>query len=348
MPPVSEPLPDTAADGDATELAPVLIIDDNPAKLMALVAALEGVAVDLVTTTSGVAALPHLRTWDFAVVLLKINMPILDGFATARLIRSQQRSAQLRILFITAEWLTDDAQSQGYGLGVVDYLGSPVWPEFLRTKVAIFANLYCQRLRCQQQACELSRKNAEIARHNAALQENEKLLGDILRQARMARFTWEIPSGHWTCEAELGVLLGIDARVAHTSADWADRLPPDDRARVMASLRPDTLGAGQGIDQEFRICNPEQGTEHWVHLRGKLAYDGQPQPQRLFGSLQDIGAHKRAEDLMRQENAPTAKVRAYTEEARLLVLELMGNLVAFYRKACLVPPGGVGGNDVTD
>jgi CheY-like chemotaxis protein len=122
--------------------ASVLLVDDNPAKLMALEAALVGLDLELVTAASGTEALRHLLEQEFAVVLLDVNMPILDGFETAALIRSRPRSEHLPIIFITAERLTDEARLRGYALGAVDYILSPVLPEILRAKVKAFADLY--------------------------------------------------------------------------------------------------------------------------------------------------------------------------------------------------------------
>ncbi len=120
----------------------ILLVDDNPAKLTALEAVLIGLNLEIVTAPSGTEALRHLLRQDFAVVLLDVNMPILDGFETAVMIRSRPRSEQLPIIFITAERLTDEARLQGYALGAVDYILSPVLPEILRAKVKVFADLY--------------------------------------------------------------------------------------------------------------------------------------------------------------------------------------------------------------
>jgi len=127
--------------------ASVLIVDDNPAKLAALAAALDGMDIEIVTATSGTEALRKLLAQEFAAVLLDVNMPIMDGFETATMIRSRPRTEHLPIIFVTAERLSEDARTQGYELGAVDYILSPVLPYILRAKVAVFADLY--RLREQ-------------------------------------------------------------------------------------------------------------------------------------------------------------------------------------------------------
>lgn len=120
----------------------VLIVDDNPAKLTALVAALTGMDIEIVTAASGMEALRQLLSQDFAVILLDVNMPIMDGFETARIIRSRLSSQHLQIIFITAEALAANARLKGYEIGAVDYILSPVLPQVLRAKVATFADLY--------------------------------------------------------------------------------------------------------------------------------------------------------------------------------------------------------------
>jgi signal transduction histidine kinase len=147
----------------------VLIVDDNPAKLLSLEAALTGLNISIVTATSGTEALRKLLGQDFAVILLDVNMPVLDGFETASIIRSRPRSENLPIIFITAERLSDDARLKGYELGAVDYILSPVLPQILRAKVSVFVDLF----RLNEQALELAErivaKQAIIAQQNQAL-----------------------------------------------------------------------------------------------------------------------------------------------------------------------------------
>ena len=130
----------------------ILIVDDNPAKLTALSAALAGMELDIVTADSGVDALRKLLVHDFAVMLLDVNMPVMDGFDTAKMVRSRPRSEHLPIIFITAERIADESKLQGYELGAVDYILSPVLPQILRAKVAVFVELYRMRIILREQS----------------------------------------------------------------------------------------------------------------------------------------------------------------------------------------------------
>src|ERR1700728_2891604 len=120
--------------------ARVLIVDDLPEKLLAHCAVLETLDADLITAQSGEEALKRVLQEDFAVILLDVNMPDIDGLETATLIRRYKRSRHTPIIFVTA--YADEMQtSRGYELGAVDYILSPVIPEVLRTKVQAFVDL---------------------------------------------------------------------------------------------------------------------------------------------------------------------------------------------------------------
>ena len=158
----------------------VLIVDDNPSKLIALEAALEGMDIEIVTAVSGTEALRKLLAQDFAVVLLDVNMPIMDGFETAAMIRRRPVSEYLPIIFITAEVLADEARLKGYEIGAVDYILSPVLPQILRAKVATFADLYRLRERSYRYGEELLRKNEEIERQNLMLEQASRMKSEFL------------------------------------------------------------------------------------------------------------------------------------------------------------------------
>ncbi|MDB5752788.1 MAG: putative histidine kinase, atypical hybrid [Ramlibacter sp.] len=122
--------------------ANVLIVDDQPANLLALEAALEPLAVNLVRAMSGLQALAALETGDFAAVLLDVRMPGMDGFEVAREIRSRPRTRFTPILFVTAGDDPDEAMMAAYALGAVDFLAKPLRTAVLQAKVGVFVELY--------------------------------------------------------------------------------------------------------------------------------------------------------------------------------------------------------------
>src|SRR5947209_11794613 len=120
----------------------ILVVDDRADKLLAYEVMLAELNQNIVCARSGKEALRHLLNNDFAAVLLDVNMPVMDGFETAALIRQRQRSETTPIIFFSA---VNDAQthvSRGYSLGAVDYILTPVVREILRAKVAVFVDLF--------------------------------------------------------------------------------------------------------------------------------------------------------------------------------------------------------------
>ena len=133
--------------------AAILIVDDRPDKLLVYQTILEDLQQNLFTAASGEQALKQVLERDFAVILLDVNMPGLDGIETAALIRKRSRSAHIPIIFITADY-SDDTMVRGYALGAVDYIASPIVPEILQAKVKVFVDLYLLALQAQEQALE--------------------------------------------------------------------------------------------------------------------------------------------------------------------------------------------------
>src|SRR5678810_99488 len=119
----------------------ILIVDDKPDKVLALEAVLEDLGQHIVRAYSGREALRALLNDDFAVILLDVNMPGMDGFETAALIRQRKSTEHVPIIFVTA-FGDENHASRGYQLGAVDYIQTPVVPEVLKTKVSVFVDLY--------------------------------------------------------------------------------------------------------------------------------------------------------------------------------------------------------------
>ncbi|AKJ29499.1 chemotaxis protein methyltransferase CheR [Caldimonas brevitalea] len=161
----------------------ILIVDDLPDKLLVLQTVLEDLGQNLVFARSGREALREVLQREFAVILLDVNMPDIDGLETARLIRSYKRSAHTPIIFITA--YADEMQtSRGYSLGAVDYILSPVVPEVLRSKVKVFVELYAMQQRAREQAEERVAFAAEQAARRAA-EENSRRSAFLAQASRV-------------------------------------------------------------------------------------------------------------------------------------------------------------------
>src|ERR1700722_20125223 len=134
---------------------PILVVDDNPSKRMALISVLAPLDFAIVEADSGVAALRCITERDFAVILLDVRMPIMDGVETAALIRRRRQSEMTPIIFITANANDDPVSFDRYAAGAVDFIFTPVVPEELRAKVSVFANLFSKAQSLAAQAREV-------------------------------------------------------------------------------------------------------------------------------------------------------------------------------------------------
>ena len=141
----------------------VLIVNDHPPSLLALQSVLESapdsVDYEIVTATSGEETLRWLLHHEFAVILLDVNMPGMDGFETVQLMRSSRRGAKVPIIFMTAYSPDDLSRLKGYEMGAVDYLFTPIIPQILQNKVAVFVDLARKSLQLEQQTRELAELN---------------------------------------------------------------------------------------------------------------------------------------------------------------------------------------------
>ena len=161
----------------------ILLVDDQPGRLLTYRAILEPLGETLVDASSGVDALKRLMEDEYALILLDVNMPGMDGFETASLIHQHPRFENTPIIFVTAVNVTDMDRLRGYKLGAVDYVMVPVIPEILRTKVVVLAELHRKRR-------ELQSANAQLAAANRALQDEQArelaVLNESLRRSNTA------------------------------------------------------------------------------------------------------------------------------------------------------------------
>ena len=171
------------------ERANILLVDDRPDKSLAMQAVLADLGQNVVTASSGKAALRCLLENDFAVILLDVNMPGLDGFETAHLIRQRRRSEHTPIIFVTGISDSETHVNRGYSLGAVDYILTPVLPDVLRTKVSVFVELFKKNRLLQRQAerLGLAHDQLEMRVQERTLElaaANHKLLLEVTERQR--------------------------------------------------------------------------------------------------------------------------------------------------------------------
>src|SRR5947208_10992048 len=172
------------------EKVSILLVDDHIENLVALEALLSNLGQNLVRAQSGVDALRFLLHQEFAVIILDVDMPVIDGFETAALIRDRKKSRHTPIIFLTAINKGEQHVFKGYSLGAVDYLTKPFVPEILRSKVVAFVELHKKTEQVkrqtgllQQMVAELASTNDEIRKLNVALQSERDFVSTVLDNA---------------------------------------------------------------------------------------------------------------------------------------------------------------------
>jgi PAS domain S-box-containing protein len=264
----------------------ILLVDDQPGRLLTYRAILEPLGERLVEASSGEQALRLLMDDEYAVILLDVNMPGMDGFETASLIHQHPRFEKTPIIFVTAVNVTDMDRLRGYKLGAVDYVMVPVIPEILRSKVVVLAELFRKRRELQQanaaleaeKARELERLNASLRAANAELEaRNQELrieVGERAHAEQRLRFLADtIPSIVWTCAPDGSITYAnrhwyqYYGKVAEGAPENLTRLVlhPDDSESVHA-LVVASLAAGEKFEFEARH-RAHDGDYYWHMTR---------------------------------------------------------------------------------
>jgi signal transduction histidine kinase/FixJ family two-component response regulator len=233
--PVVPQRPDTPA---ATETVNILIVDDRPENLLAVEAILEPLAQEIVRAHSGQEALRHLLEREFACILLDVQMPGMNGFETARVIKSRERTKYIPIIFLTAISKEQEYVFRGYAVGAVDYLFKPFNPDILRSKVAVFVDLYLKQKQLERQEAQLresQRQELEL-RHMRELWESEARYADIVRSAMDAIVIFDHQGAIKTFNAAAERMFGVPMREA-VASPIGRLFPPPLDAEVLDQLR---------------------------------------------------------------------------------------------------------------
>jgi PAS domain S-box-containing protein len=309
MPETSQPLiPPRGTASDAK--VNVLMVDDQPANLLALEAILQGLRLNLVKAYSGEEALRQLLSDDFAVVLLDVQMHGLDGFETAKLIRGREKSRHTPIIFLTAYEDNRLPVEEAYALGAVDYLVKPLIPVILRAKVAGFVELFLKTEQVRHQAEQLRQMERQefehkLAQENARLRQQQQALAES--EERFRQLAANINEVFWMFDVQKTQTLYISpayeviwGRTCQSlyqhPLSFLDAVHSKDRDRVLANMERRRQGIATA--EEYRIIRPD-GKVRWIRDRGFPITDADGMVYRTVGVAEDITEQREAQESLR-------------------------------------------------
>jgi PAS domain S-box-containing protein len=294
----------------------ILMVDDQPAKLLSYEVILAELNENLIKATSGREALDQLLKNDIAIVLMDVSMPELDGFELAEMIHQHPRCQDIAVIFISAVHLTEVDQLKGYERGAVDYISVPVIPELLRAKVSVFSELHRKTHQLEalnreleqrvaertdelhQRAEALQLLNGELAKKNQELDAIVKTAPDIIfsRQSDGSRDYISDRFYEYTGAAP-GSANGFG---------WLDYVHPDDSENSkMHWMR--CVQTRQNYESEYRMRGKD-GAYRWFRARAVPLYDHKGRIIRWYGTCSDIHDSKLIEHSMRESAVQLEKM----------------------------------------
>jgi PAS domain S-box-containing protein len=287
------------ADMTDHERVNILLVDDQPGKLLSYEVILKDLGENLIKAASGREALEHLLKTEIAVVLVDVCMPELDGFQLAAMIREHPRFQNTAMIFISAIHLSDIDRLRGYEMGAVDYVPVPVIPEVLRAKVKIFAELYrktrqLERLNAELEA-RVAARTAELEASATRLGESEQRRSLALAASNLGSWDWDRVKGDCLWDEGQYRIFGVDPKqFAVTAENIRALLYPEDWDRVKAAAEI-VLNGGQVKETEFRVRRPD-GEVRWCVGTAASTADPVTGVVRVSGVTADITDRKNAEE----------------------------------------------------
>ncbi|MES2535687.1 MAG: response regulator [Pseudomonadota bacterium] len=301
----------------------ILVVNDDPASLLALISLLSQwateLAYDIVAARSGEEALREVLQHDFAVILLDVNMPGMDGFATAEAIHLRPRSASIPIIFVTAYHADEMNRLKGYQIGAADYLFTPVIPQILQAKVSVFVALARKNLELKKQADTLNERSIELLAINSRLEievrEREKA---VLQNKAKDEFLAML--GH-----ELRNPLSAISSAASIIA--FDGVKPDTASRAKVIIQRQSQHLSRIVDDLLDLSRV---------MSGKILLNKKPlELARLVGSCVDtLKATGRTDEYTLTVRSEGAWIDADPTRIEQIITNLLDNAIKY------TPPGG--------
>jgi PAS domain S-box-containing protein len=310
----------------------ILMVDDQPAKLLSYEVMLAELGENLIKATSAKEALEILLKTDVAVVLMDVSMPELDGFELATMIRQHPRFQRTAIIFISAVHLTDLDRLKGYEHGAVDYISVPVIQELLRAKVRVFSELHRKtrqlevlnrdlERRVSERTEELATKADLLAQLNSKLIDKNQELDAIVGTAPDVIFSSK-GDGHYEYVSDRFHEYAGTSAATLKNITWLDYVHPEDSQRSKDCWTK-SVEEGARFEAEYRLRSKD-GVYRWFRSRAVPIRDGGGNIVKWYGTCSDIHDSKLLEQSIRDNTAELEKmVDRRTNELRRLSVRLM-------------------------
>ena len=296
----------------------ILMVDDQPAKLLSYDAILAELGENLIKAASGREALEVLLKTDVAVVLMDVSMPEMDGFEMAEIIRQHPRFQKTAIIFISGVHLTDLDKLKGYQRGAVDYISVPVVPEVLRAKVSVFAELHRKRRQLESLNRELEQR---VLDRTEELQESETQFRTLANS---------IPQLAWMADPGGAVFWYNQRWYDYTGSTfeeiqgwgWHRLHHPEHVTRVVQGLQH-SWDTGEPWEDTFPLRGKD-GEYSWFLSRAVPIFDSHGKLTRWFGTCTDVSRQMAAEEALRK----TERLAAMGRVAGIIAHEINNPLEA--------------------
>jgi PAS domain S-box-containing protein len=310
----------------------ILMVDDQPGKLLTYDAILADLGENLIKATSAKDALEKLLKTDVAVVLMDVSMPEIDGFELAEIIRQHPRFQKTAIIFVSAVHLTDLDRLKGYQHGAVDYLSVPIVPEVLRAKVRVFAELHRKKLQLERlnneleervadRTLELERKALALQQLNLDLGQKNQELDAIVQTAPDIIFSRQADGARDYISSRFYDYTGAPAGSA-IGFGWLEYLHREDKERSLAHWMR-CVESGEAYESEYRLRSAG-GQYRWFRARAVPLRDLEGRIIKWYGTCSDIHDSKLLEQSMRDSASELERmVDLRTAELRRLSSRLM-------------------------
>ena len=288
------------------EAVNILLVDDQPAKLLSYEVILQELGENLIRAGSAREAFEHLLRNQVAVILIDVMMPDMDGFELATMIRGHPRFEQAAIIFVSAVHMTDLDRLRGYQVGAVDYVSVPVVADLLRAKVRVFADLYRKTRQLARVNVELERRvterTAALEASSARLRESDQRRSLALAAGHMGAWDWELLTNAQSWDEGQHRIFGTDPQHFLPSADaMLAIVHPEDR-NALQVVTSAAASNGTEYAAEFRIVRPD-GEVRWCVVGAAPTLGAGGHAVRISGVTHDVTEQRRSRDILTEANA---------------------------------------------